>query len=285
MPSQVSRSGRRTSPTRQVLTIFGDYWSHVDEPMPSGALVHALEDLGMKDAAARATLARMARIGLLAVERVGRRTTHQLTERAQAIVDEESTWLESFGRTEYEWDGLWSVLAFSIPESRRGTRHLSRSRLRWLGYAPLYDGVWISPHDSAERVMVQLQEIGVDRVTSMRARLDTSQPGGPQSAWDLPAIADQYREFASAVPSLQSSGADALSARSRLMLAWQEFRTIDVGLPAELLPPRWPLASTRRLFAERYDALGPAAEARMREHVADISEALSGLVTRRRLDG
>jgi phenylacetic acid degradation operon negative regulatory protein len=285
MPSQASPRGRRTSPTRQVLTIFGDYWSHVDEPMPSGALVRALADLGMQDAAARATLARMARIGLLEVERVGRRTTHRLTERAEVIVDEESDWLESFGRTEYEWDGIWSVLAFSIPESRRATRHLSRSRLRWLGYAPLYDGVWISPHDSAERAMAQLQEIGVDRVTSMRARLDTSLPGGPQSAWDLPAIADQYREFAVDAPSPQSSGADALSARSRLMLAWQEFRTIDVGLPTELLPAGWPLASTRRLFVERYDALGPAAEERMREHVAEISEGLSGLVTKRRLAG
>jgi phenylacetic acid degradation operon negative regulatory protein len=284
MPSQAS-PGRRTSPTRQVLTIFGDYWSHVDEPMPSGALVRALTDLGMKEAAARATLARMARIGLLAVEREGRRTTHQLTARAQEIVDEESAWLESFGRIQYEWDGLWSVLAFSIPESQRAARHLSRSRLRWLGYAPLYDGVWISPLDSAERAMAELQEVGVDRVTSMRARLDTSLPGGPQSAWDLAAIAAEYRDFADAAPSPDASGAEALSARSRLMLAWQEFRTIDVGLPAELLPPEWPLRSTRRMFVERYDALGPAAEERMRAHIAEISDGLSGLVTSRRLAG
>ncbi|KRE31207.1 PaaX family transcriptional regulator C-terminal domain-containing protein [Agromyces sp. Soil535] len=268
-----------------MLTIFGDYWSHVDEPMPSGALVRALTDLDMKEGAARAALARMARIGLLAVERAGRRTTHQLTARAQEIVDEESAWLESFGRIQYEWDGLWSVLAFSIPESQRATRHLSRSRLRWLGYAPLYDGVWISPLDSAERAMAQLQEIGVDRVTSMRARLDTSLPGGPQSAWDLAAIGDEYREFAAAAPAPGSSGAAALSARSRLMLAWQEFRTIDVGLPAELLPEEWPQRSTRRLFVERYDALGPAAEERMRAHIAEISDGLSGLVTRRRLAG
>jgi phenylacetic acid degradation operon negative regulatory protein len=69
------------------------------------------------------------------------------------------------------------------------------------------------------------------------------------------------------------------------MLAWQEFRTIDVGLPAELLPAEWPLRSTRRLFVERYDALGPAAEERMRAHIAEISDGLSGLVTSRRLAG
>ena len=43
---------RRVSPVRQVLTIFGDYWWHVGEPMPTGALVAALADLGVKEAAA-----------------------------------------------------------------------------------------------------------------------------------------------------------------------------------------------------------------------------------------
>ena len=75
---------RRVSPVRQVLTIFGDYWWHVEEPMPTGALVAALADLGVKEPAARATLTRMTRNGLLTVDRAGRRTVHRLTERAQA---------------------------------------------------------------------------------------------------------------------------------------------------------------------------------------------------------
>lgn len=269
---------------RQVLTLFGDYWWHVAVPLPSGAIIAAMGDLGVKEPATRATLSRMVQTGLLDADRVGRRTTHALTARAKRIVEEEAQWLDTFGRREPQWDGLWSVLAFSIPESRRAVRHSARSRLKWLGFAPLYDGLWISPADTADEAMAQLRSLGVDDVTAMRATLETSFDG-PQRAWDLAAVARQYAEFEADV----KNGADAadpavaLCERSRLMLAWQAFRGLDAGLPAELLPAPWPRAATRRLFAERYDELAPGAEARMREHVAAISPELAASVTERRL--
>src|SRR6187431_2741318 len=94
---------RRMSPARQVLTLFGDYWWSVPDPMPTGALVAALNDLGVKEAAARATLARLTRLGLLVQSKAGRRTTHRPSEWAQVIVDEEARWLDTFGRVDLEW--------------------------------------------------------------------------------------------------------------------------------------------------------------------------------------
>jgi phenylacetic acid degradation operon negative regulatory protein len=277
---------RRVSPVRQVLTIFGDYWWHVQEPMPTGALVAALADLGVKEPAARATLTRMTRTGLLTTDRAGRRTVHRLTERAVAIVDEEAAWLDSFGLEEAPWDGLWSVLAFSIPESQRAKRHLARSHLKWLGFAPLYDGVWISPGDRASAAMAHLRELEVKDVTSMRASLDTSIDGGPQAAWDLGAVAEQYRDFVDALhaagPSI--SATEAFTERTRLMLAWQAFRVLDTGMPAELVPPGWPRVAARQAWARRYNELGDAAEARVRDHVGAIADDLSRLVTARRLE-
>lgn len=277
---------RRASPVRQVLTIFGDYWWHVDEPMPTGALVCALDDLGVKEAAARATLTRMTRNGLLSTGRAGRRTVHRLTERAVSIVDEEAVWLDSFGVVEAAWDGLWSVLAFSIPESQRASRHLARSRLKWLGFAPLYDGVWISPRDRAAEAMAQLRELEVADVTSMRARLETSIAGGPQSVWDLEAVAGQYREFTGALESAAPppSPLEAFVDRTRLMLGWQAFRELDTGMPAELVPDGWPRVAARRAWARRYNELGDAAESRVREHVGAIDDDLAGRVTTRRLE-
>lgn len=275
---------RRVSPARQVLTLFGDYWWYADEPMPSGALVSALGDLGVKEAAARATLTRLTRLELLVSDRVGRRTTHRLSARAASIIAEEAQWLEVFGRVESEWDGVWSVLAFSIPESQRARRHSARSRLKWLGYAPLYDGVWISPLDTAREAMAQLRELDVADVTSMRARLETSMSGGPQAAWDLDAARREYDIFAAELERTTAlTGAAALAERSRLMLTWQRFRSLDVGLPREVLPEGWPRVSVRRLFAQRYDDLGPEAEDRMRVHVGAISPDLVGTVRMRRL--
>lgn len=287
-PADDARNGlgiRRASPVRQVLTIFGDYWWHVDEPMPTGALVAALDDLGVKEAAARATLARMTRNGLLSLERVGRRTVHRLTDRAVAVVDEEAAWLDSFGVVEPPWDGLWSVLAFSIPESQRSTRHLARSRLKWLGFAPLYDGVWISPHDHASEAMARLRELDVEDVTSMRASLETSIQGGPQAAWDLGAVAAQYQEFVDALGAEPpATPVEAFAERTRLMLAWQAFRELDTGMPAELVPADWPRVAARRAWARRFNELGEAAEERVRQHVGAVADDLSRRVTTRRLE-
>ncbi|TDN91224.1 PaaX family transcriptional regulator C-terminal domain-containing protein [Microbacterium sp. BK668] len=276
---------RRTSPVRQVLTIFGDYWWHVAEPMPTGAIVTALTDLGLKEAAARATLTRMVRGDLLRADRVGRRTTHRLTPRAREVVDEEGAWLDAFGLVEVPWDGLWSVLAFSIPEAERSSRHLARARLRWLGFAPLYDGVWLSPRDRAGEAMAQLQELGVRDVTSMRATLETSIAGGPQSAWDLDDVAAEYRRFAASVGGEVELGdpVAAFRERMRIMLGWQAFRVRDTGMPAELVPADWPRVSTRRAWARRYNALGECAEQRMRGLVAEIDAGLAELVSRRRM--
>ncbi|WP_326709836.1 MULTISPECIES: hypothetical protein [unclassified Streptomyces] len=38
------------------------------------------------------------------------------------------------------------MAAFSIPEQQRHVRHRVRSYLRWLGFAPLFDGLWVSAH-------------------------------------------------------------------------------------------------------------------------------------------
>ena len=275
---------RRASPVRHVLTIFGDYWWHIDEPMPTGALVRVLGDLGLKEAAARATLARMSKSGLLVADRNGRRTTHRLTERAASIVDEEASWLDTFGVEEPAWDGLWTVLAFSIPESQRSTRHLARSRLKWLGFAPLYDGVWLSPLDHAGEAMAQLRELGLADVTAMRATLETSIQGGPQSAWDLQAVAEQYQEFAAAVAATDATTpAAAFVERTRLMLGWQAFRVLDTGMPAELVPTGWPRVSVRRAWMQLYNRLGGPAEEHVRGVVGSIDAEARELVTSRRL--
>ena len=275
---------RRVSTARQVLTLFGDYWWEADEPMPSGAIIAALGDLGVKEAAARATLTRLTRLELLVSDRAGRRTTHRLSSRAAQIIAEEAAWLDSFGLDESRWDGLWSVLAFSIPESRRDVRHSARSRLKWLGYAPLYDGVWISPLDTAAEAMAELRELGVEDVTSMRASVETATPGGPQSVWDLDDARREYRAFElDLADSPLREGAAALAERSRLMLTWQRFRGIDVGLPREVLPENWPRVAVREQFARRFDDLGPEAEARMRDHVRAISPELEDAVKVRRL--
>jgi phenylacetic acid degradation operon negative regulatory protein len=276
---------RRVSPARQVLTLFGDYWWQVPEALPTGAALRALGDLGVKEPAARAALARLVEIGLLSTEREGRRTSHRLTERGAAVIDDEARWLDAFGVREPEWDGTWTVVAFSIPESHRALRHTSRSRLRWLGFAPLYDGVWISARVPAADALAQLTELGVVDATAMRTHLERSGGASPRSAWNLDEIRGHYEAFGSVLDASETptSGAEALALRSRLMLGWQSFRESDPALPLEILADDWPRVPLRHRFAQWHGSLAPASVERFRALVAAVDPALAERVTDRRL--
>jgi DNA-binding transcriptional regulator PaaX len=77
------------------------------------------------------------------------RTFSRLSSRAAAILDDGARRIFSFGAANQSWDGMWSLIAFSIPEDNRAARDALRKQLRWLGFAPLHDGLWLSPRDHA----------------------------------------------------------------------------------------------------------------------------------------
>ena len=109
-------------PPRLLLTLLGDYWWRRTEPLPSAALVALLAEFGVSDSAARAALSRLTRNELLVTSKSGRRTVVRLSERAARILDDGGSQIFSFGRASRPWDGLWSLVAFSIPEQNRAAR-------------------------------------------------------------------------------------------------------------------------------------------------------------------
>src|SRR5262249_15112777 len=117
-------------PPRLLLTLLGDYWWRRTEPLPSAALVALLAEFGVSDSAARAALTRLTRNQLLVTAKSGRRTVVGLSERAARILDDGGRQIFSFGRASRPWDGLWSVVAFSIPEQNRAARDSLRKQLR-----------------------------------------------------------------------------------------------------------------------------------------------------------
>ncbi len=148
--SALRPGGVAQRPPRLLLTLLGDYWWRRTESLPSAALVALLAEFGVSDSAARAALSRLTRNQLLVTSKSGRRTVVRLSARAAEILDEGGRHIFSFGRTVEPWDGMWSLVAFSIPEHNRAARDALRKQLRWLGFAPLYDG--LSWHHHSHRV-------------------------------------------------------------------------------------------------------------------------------------
>jgi phenylacetic acid degradation operon negative regulatory protein len=301
-------------PPRLLLTLLGDYWWQRTESLPSAAIVGLLAEFGVSDSAARAALSRLTRNGLLVTSRSGRRTFVRLSRRAADVLDDGGRRIFSFGATPAPWDGMWSLVAFSIPEEHRSARDELRKELRWLGFAPLYDGLWVCPRDHAGDVMARLKDLGISTATAFRATAlpavtadgvigavgavgaaavgDAAADGAggalvtadiPARAWDLSGLRDRYQEFTEFAGLLRDqtvageiTTADALVARTRVMNEWRAFPAMDPDLPYELLPPAWPRAAARDLFITCYDLLGPLAARRVRQIIARYSPELAG---------
>ncbi|MER7283343.1 PaaX family transcriptional regulator C-terminal domain-containing protein [Dactylosporangium sp. NPDC000244] len=146
-----------------------------------------------------------------------------------------------------------SARRFSLPQQERARRRELRNRLRWLGYAPLYDGLWISPHALTDLVSVQLDEVAPEAITVFRARhaeFGAATRRDPLQAWDTAAIAAHY---------------DTFTRRWRPLL--HRFSVLDPRLPVRLLPPDWPRPAARDVFTTVYDGLARTAE----EHVRAVA--------------
>ena len=279
---------RQGSPPSLLLTLLGDYWWGQTDPLPSAALVDLLADFGVSDVAARAALSRMVKRGLLSATRTGRNTFYALTLRAQGVMRRGADRLAEFGRAaDDEWDGRWSLVAFSVPEANRSAREALRTRLRWLGFAPLYDALWISPHPHHAEALAELADLGVTTATAFVATSPevVTRSVVPQAAWDLDGLAGAYHAFLDAWrPTHDALGkgaiapVDALVRRTELMDAWRSFPGLDPELPRRLLPADWPRAAAHDLFLDTYEQLGPPAAVRVRQVVATHAPALADRV-------
>lgn len=270
------------SPQRLLTTLLAEHWLDAPGALPMSALISLLGEFRITETSARATANRLVKRGVLATGKSGRQAYLRLSDVGREDSRQKTAAIVGFGAERQDWDGQWTVAAFSIPEDQRHVRHRIRSYLRWLGFAPLFDGLWVSAHGSADALEPIFEAAGVRNLTVLRA---TEAGGGsPLTAWDLAEVAGAYRAFIAAHQELAGrtaagdvSPSAALAARVEIFEAWRSFPGLDPDLPAKLLPPDWPRAEARALFAELYDGLGPLAELRFRQIVGLHDEALADL--------
>lgn len=283
------RSQAGSPPQHLLITLLADYWSGRPEPLPSGALVALVGEFGVTAVGARAALSRLTRRGLLSATKSGRRTYYGLTEQTAQVLQADRHRIMSFGERWDDWDGYWTVAAFSLPEERRDLRHSLRSQLHGLGFAPLFDAMWVAPHASVEETGQVLETLNIASATVLRARQPVRAMGrSPIEAWNLNSLRDAYRalidDYAPLVQRIrqgQVSAREALVARTAVMDLWRGFLALDPDLPRELLPSDWPRQVARQVFAEVYDSLGPLAVVRVRQVLAEFAPDLTSYVQHR----
>ena len=271
-------SRHRTGSTAQSLavTLVADYTMRTHAWLPSASIVALLDEAGIAAGAARTAISRLSRRGVLESSRDGRYSSYRLSSAAFSNLSAGGAWIAGFATRAYPWDGFWTLVSFSFPQEERSQRRALRGQLRWLGYAPLYDALWVSPDAPNPTVKDQLTTITRGTMTMFRARhveLATETDRSPIDAWDIDAIADRYNSFIRRwkplLPRIRSrklSGAAAVQSRTEIMDAYRQFPIIDPQLPIELMPARWPREDARAVFVAVYDGLAGQAQ----EHVRAV---------------
>lgn len=59
------------------------------------------------------------------------------------------------------WDGMWHLVCYDIPENKKKERDYFRVKLTQLGFSMIQDSLWVFPYDCKEEIAVMSQSLGV----------------------------------------------------------------------------------------------------------------------------
>jgi phenylacetic acid degradation operon negative regulatory protein len=264
----------KTSPARPQSLMFsflGIYALETHVAISTGSVINVFARVGVSEEAVRSTLARMVKRGLLARQRAGRKVYVALTPRAVAVLEDGRARVWKMGAVNRDWDGTWTVVTFSLPDSQRRDRHELRSRLAWEGFGPLHSGQWIAP--GQRDVTGIVDDLGLAnhvQVLTARSTPPTADGDLVSLAFDTMKIAERYRTFVerwdrrSPLPDLP----DDLARQLLLHNDWLQLVRQDPHLPAQHLPLDWPAIRADRVFRELADRYERSAAA-VAEQVLD----------------
>lgn len=259
-------------PQSVLLVFFGDYVSASQEVVAAAAVIDVLESAGVGASATRATLSRMVKRGLLLRTAVGRQAYFGLTEFGRRTVLEGRTRAQDGDVVDREWEGRWTLVAFSLPEESQRQRHLLRSRLTWAGFGMVQAGLWAAPHTiDVDELVADLD--ARDFVTAFRAEpVDTAQTTAlVGSAFDLGMLSARYEGFLARWRPFLEADDDSIShpltARVVLSADWLMVLRGDPRLPLQLLPDPWPGVTALELHRALESRLRASAEGEARSRL------------------
>jgi phenylacetic acid degradation operon negative regulatory protein len=282
---QIPRDLDSSSAQSVIITLLGELWSSGSPArVPSMAIADILSSIGVSETATRSALSRMQRSGSLDLIKEGRRTLYSIAPDVAESIPGSTELTMGFGDSGRPWSGDWTVVIFSVPESQRSHRQALRDRLRWLGFGPLRDGVWIAPRCETGTALEVLGELLPDNAVVLRSR-EFLGDVDVESAWPLEPVRAAYHEFIEdfrpymfSLRASTVSPTEALRVWTSLLGRWRAFPTMDPDLPASQMPADWPQREARRTFIAVHDGCAPLVQNLVTSIVARYDTVLAGEV-------
>jgi phenylacetic acid degradation operon negative regulatory protein len=251
--------------------LFGDHLRYAEGGVPMRALNQLLELFGVGESTSRVVLSRMRREGWFTTSRDGRQTSYALTARSVKLLGEGRPRIFERGRD--DWDGVWRMVIYAVPEESRAERDRVRRALAWHGFGPLAAATWISPHPRLEVVREALAGLSATRMDLLESRALSRKADREMAfrCWDLDGLGRDYTELISGYEQLPDTaslaalpGPEALRRQVELVASYRALPFRDPDLPAALLPEGWQGRRAHTLFLTAHDALHGAASAYVR---------------------
>ncbi|MCO6003674.1 PaaX family transcriptional regulator [Actinoallomurus purpureus] len=260
-------------PQSLMLSFFGIHVLGRQVALSSASIIDVLARAGVGEDAVRSTLTRMVRRDLLERHRRGRKMYFGLTPRAVEVLRDGHRRVWQTGAVNRAWDGTWTIVGFSLPDSWRRERHDLRSRLLWGGFGPLQSGMWAAPG----RVDIAALVDGL----GLEAHLKAFQGAAVEptdaarlidAAFDVAGIARRYQAFLARWDRPEPvAETDDLARQLLLHTDWLDLVRRDPHLPAEHLPGDWPAVRAEKVFhslAHRYEEPARAGAAAILDGIA-----------------
>ncbi|MEM9562652.1 MAG: PaaX family transcriptional regulator C-terminal domain-containing protein [Actinomycetota bacterium] len=234
-----------------LVTILGDTVAPLGGTIWLADVFTLAAPFGFNERLVRTSMFRLAAVGWVDSERVGRRSRYSLGPdgRAETAAAEQRI----YRRHDRPWDGSWTLVFLPNTGSTTVDGDIAR-HLRWRGFARMADGVHAHPNDDVVDTRELLDRLGIDPAPAVAvARFDgdgeaplAGLPFRVDSGLDEAEAAyqrfvDRYRPIADAIIDEvdEPTPLEAFALRTMLVHDLRRARLRDPDLPTDLLPDGW----------------------------------------------
>ncbi|KGH45069.1 hypothetical protein IN07_19095 [Modestobacter caceresii] len=228
-----------------------------EDPLPTRVFLDVLGSLGVSGDATRSVLTRLTERGLLTRHQDGRVASYGLTDTSRRLLRDGRERVRA-AEPFHQVSSDWTLLSFSLPETRRDVRNRLRSRLTWAGFGCLRDGLWVAPG-----------RVDLDRVVAVGAEVDELQVDGflaspapgtdvaryVRRAWDVDALRWEHEEFLRRWERPVPRESDPLAMFVLLGAHWIRLLRVDPVLPERYLGEDWPGRRSAAVYRSASEAL------------------------------